>query len=226
MKLRPPHIPKGKRALSIYSVKIDKSYLKMLSVKRISIRISVLLLFAVVLLSCDRHRNMRGYDFIPDMVYSQAYETYSKNPNFHDSMTMRVPDRLTVPRGFTPFRYAIDSLSRVSAGKELVNPFMPDNDILARGKLLFTTFCIGCHGDLGKGDGHLFTSGLYPLKPREISGVATAKLKDGEIYHTITLGFASMGAHGPQIKPDDRWKLILYVRELQNIVLKNSVNRK
>ena len=95
---------------------------------------------------------------------------------------------------------------------------MPTDEILARGKLIFTTFCIGCHGALGKGDGQLFTSGLYPLKPREISAAPTAKLKDGEIYHTITLGFGSMGAHGAQIKPEDRWKLVLYVRELQKVM--------
>ena len=158
---------------------------------------------------------MRGYDFIPDMVYSQAYDTYSKNPNFPDSMTMRVPVNGTIPRGFTPFRYTIDSVSRAKAGNELVNPFLPTDDVLIRGKLMFTTFCIGCHGPLGKGDGQLYTSGLYPLKPRELSGVVTSKLKDGQIFHTITLGFGSMGAHGAQIKSEDRWKLVLYVRELQ-----------
>jgi mono/diheme cytochrome c family protein len=184
-------------------------------VGRISIRIPALIFLAVVLWSCDRQRNMRGYDFIPDMIYSQAYETYSKNPNFHDSTTMRVPVNGTVPRGFTPFRYTIDSASRLKAGKELINPFLPTDDVLARGGIIFTTFCIGCHGALGKGDGQLYSSGLYPLKPREISGVATSKLKDGEIFHTITLGFGSMGAHGTQIRPDDRWKLVLYVRELQ-----------
>ena len=184
-------------------------------VRRILIRISVLLLTGVILSSCDRQKNMRGYDFIPDMVYSQAYDTYSKNPNFKDSMTMRVPVNGTVPRGFIPFRYTIDSLSRARAGKELFSPFLPTDVVLVRGKLIFTTFCIGCHGALGKGDGQLYSSGLYPLKPREISGVVTSKLKDGEIYHTITLGFGSMGAHGAQIRPDDRWKLVLYVRELQ-----------
>jgi hypothetical protein len=42
------------------------------------------------------------------------------------------------------------------------------------------------------------------------------KLKDGEIYHTITLGFGSMGAHGAQIRPEDRWMLVLYIRGLQD----------
>ena len=184
-------------------------------VRRISLKTSVLILIGIILSSCDRQKSMRGYDFIPDMVYSQAYETYSKNPNFNDSVTMRVPVNGTVPIGFTPFRYTIDSLSRVKAGNELVNLFLPTDDVLARGKLIFTTFCSGCHGALGKGDGQLYSSGLYPLKPRDISAIPTAKLKDGQIYHTITLGFGSMMPHGAQIRPDDRWNLVLYVRVLQ-----------
>ena len=183
--------------------------------RRISVKILILLFTGMILWSCDRQKSMRGYDFIPDMVYSRAYDTYSKNPNFKDSMTMRVPVSGTVPRGFTPFRYTIDSASRKRAGLELVNPFLPTEEVLGRGKLIFTTFCIGCHGASGKGDGQLYISGLYPLKPREISGVPTSKLLDGEIFHTITLGFGSMMAHGAQVRTEDRWKLVLYVRELQ-----------
>jgi len=192
-----------------------KPNLKMYISKQISIKISILLFTGIIIMSCDRNRNMRGYDFIPDMVYSRAYDTYSENPNFKDSMTMRVPVNGTVPIGFAPFRYTIDTISRAKAGIDLVNPFQPTDEVIASGKLIYTTFCIGCHGALGKGDGQLFSSGLYPLKPREISAEPTVKRKDGEIYHTITLGFGSMGAHGAQIKPSDRWKLVLYVRELQ-----------
>jgi mono/diheme cytochrome c family protein len=191
------------------------AYQLMYKARQIFISFLVLTCAGIILTSCDRHKNMRGYDFIPDMVYSQAYETYSVNPNFKDSVTMRVPVNGTIPIGFVPFHYAIDSLSRVKAGNELINPFLPTDDVLARGKLIFTTFCIGCHGVLGKGDGQLYSSGLYPLKPRDISAAPTAKLKDGQIYHTITLGFGSMMPHGPQIRPEDRWKLILYVRVLQ-----------
>ena len=183
--------------------------------RQISICISSLFLSVLILWSCDRQRNMRGYDFIPDMVYSRAYETYSKNPNFNDSSTMRVPVPGTVPRGIIPFRYTNDTASRIKAGKELVNPFLPTEDVVARGKLIFTTFCIHCHGAGGAGDGYLFTSGLYPLQPKSLSGEAAGKLKDGEIFHTITLGIRSMGAHGSQIKPEDRWKLIQYIRKLQ-----------
>ena len=176
-------------------------------------------LFLVFLLmnlySCNRDRNNPGWDYFPDMFYSTAYETYSKNPNLENGMTMRVPVSGTVPRDFTPFEYTNDPESRIKAGKELANPFLMTPETLSGGKVIYTTFCIGCHGIEGKGDGHLYTSGLYPIKPLSLSGDTASKLKDGEIYHTITLGIRSMGAHGSQIIPDDRWKLVLYVRKLQ-----------
>jgi hypothetical protein len=53
------------------------------------------------------------------------------------------------------------------------------------------------------------------LKPLSLAGDNSLKLRDGEIYHTITLGIRSMGAHGSQIRPDDRWMLIMYIRKLQ-----------
>lgn len=174
-----------------------------------------LIILAVSIYSCNRERNNPGWDYFPDMFYSTAYETYVKNPNFKDGMTMRVPVAGTIPRDFTPFEYTNDPESRIKAGKELLNPFLASPDALLRGKEIYTTFCFGCHGIAGKGDGLLFTSGLYPLKPLTLVGDTAMKLKDGEIFHTITLGIRSMGAHGTLIKPDDRWKLIMYIRALQ-----------
>ena len=177
---------------------------------------TVILVFLLVnLAACNRDRNNPGWDYFPDMFYSTAYETNTKNPNFENGMTMRVPVAGTIPREFIPFEYTNDPESRKMAGEELVNPFLKSPETLSRGKLIYTTFCIGCHGIEGNGDGRLFTSGLYPLKPLTLSGESAVKLKDGEIYHTITLGIRSMGAHGSQIRPDDRWKLILYIRTLQ-----------
>ena len=177
---------------------------------------TIFLVFLLMnLYSCNRNRNNPGWDYFPDMFYSTAYETNSKNPNFENGMTMRVPVPGTVPRDFTPFEYTNDPESRIKAGKELANPFLMTPEALSRGKVIYTTFCIGCHGIEGKGDGHLYTSGLYPIKPLSLSGDTASKLKDGEIYHTITLGIRSMGAHGSQIRPDDRWKLVLYIRKLQ-----------
>lgn len=172
-------------------------------------------ILSAALMSCDRGRNNPGWDFFPDMFYSTAYETYSENNVFSDSMTMRVPVAGTIPRDFIPFEYTNEADSRKKAGDELINPFNPVKENLDRGKVAYTTFCVGCHGEKGYGDGRLFTMKLYPMKPRPVAGKLASPLRDGEIYHTITLGFGSMGAHGSQVRPDDRWKIVLYIRQLQ-----------
>ena len=174
-----------------------------------------LFLFAFILYGCDRNRNNPGWDYFPDMFYSTAYETFTNNPNFKDGTTMRVPVTGTVPRDFTPFNYTIDPESRIRAGIELVNSFSQTVETLTRGKKVYTAFCLGCHGIAGRGDGPLFSRGLYPLVPRNLTDNEANKLKDGEIFHSITLGFGSMGAHGSQIRTEDRWKLVLYIRKLQ-----------
>jgi len=190
---------------------MKKIYMPVTNIKGI-----IIVIFSVILAGCNRDRNNPGWDYFPDMFYSTAYETFSKNPNFDNGMTMRLPVPGTVPRGFIPFDYTIDAASRIKAGNDLVNPFMPDNDMIVKGKEVYTAFCVGCHGIGGEGDGNLYTSGLYPVKPRSLMSETAFKLRDGEIYHSITLGFGSMGAHGSQINPDDRWKLVLYIRKLQN----------
>jgi hypothetical protein len=174
-----------------------------------------LVLFSVILISCDRNRNNPGWDYFPDMFYSTAYESFTNNPNFKDGMTMRIPSEGTVPRDFIPFEYTLDPESRIKAGYELVNPVLPTPEALLAGEKIYSTFCIGCHGKSGEGDGQLYTSKLYPLKPRSLSSGNSINLKDGEIFHSITLGFGSMGAHGSQIRAVDRWNLVLYIRSLQ-----------
>jgi mono/diheme cytochrome c family protein len=173
------------------------------------------LLFGFILNGCDRNRNTTGWDYFPDMFYSTAYETFTGNPNFKDSMTMRVPVPGTVPRGYSPFNYTIDPESRKRAGVELVNPVSPSSGSLARGKKVYSIFCHGCHGVSGDGNGPLYESGLYPMPPRNLTDIEAINLKDGEIFHSVTLGFGSMGAHGSQIMAEDRWKLVLYIRSLQ-----------
>ena len=175
-----------------------------------NIFILCLLLF---LSACDKNKNNPGYVYFPDMMYSRAYETYSENPNFSDDRTMRVPAEGTIPRGYEPFPYEKTEEDRTRAGKELVNPIPYTEENLARGKEVFQNYCMQCHGKLGNGKGFLYTSGRYPFPPATlISGIVT-KRPVGELYHTVTLGYGVMGAHGPLLRPEDRWKVVMYVQE-------------
>ena len=175
----------------------------------------LLAMLTALTLSCNRTRWMPGWDYFPDMFYSAAYETYTRNPNFKNDMTMRVPPDSTAPRGFTPFKFTVDLASRAEAGIELKNPFLPTDTVIGRGREMFTIFCSVCHGPKGDGNGHIYTLGLYPIKPSDLTSAQIVQLKDGVIYHTITLGYGVMGSYGSQVPPADRWKILLYVRQLQ-----------
>jgi mono/diheme cytochrome c family protein len=168
----------------------------------------------LVLASCKRDNNSTGHAYFPDMTYSHAYETYSPNPNFTDGITMQPPVPGTVPREMIPYQFTRTFDDQQRAGRELVNPFQPTADILSRGKEQYTIFCMDCHGESGKGDGHLFTARLFTAQPTSLVSDFVQNKPDGEIFHVITLGSIStlMGAHGSQIKPEDRWKIVTYVK--------------
>ena len=170
------------------------------------------------MMSCNHDRNQPGYAYMPDMYYSEAYEAYTANPLFRDSLTMQAPVKGTIARGHAPaYLYKAKSADdQKRAGLELVNPIPVSAEALAQGKEQYTIFCINCHGPLGDGKGFLYTSKRFPAQPTSLIGDLVKNKPDGELFHVITLGSLSglMGAHGSQIAPDSRWKIIDYVREL------------
>jgi mono/diheme cytochrome c family protein len=177
-----------------------------------------LLLSLSGLFACDRTHNDPGYDYFPDMAYSKAYETYSENPVFADGKTLREPVGGTVSRGIIPYPYQKNDTDRLLAGRELVNPLAASNENLKRGEVAYNRFCINCHGSLADGNGNLFTSGLYNFKPASLVNDKVKNIPDGEIYHVITVGQGVMMAYGGIVRPEDRWKIVMYVRELQKQV--------
>ncbi|HET6555758.1 MAG TPA: c-type cytochrome [Prolixibacteraceae bacterium] len=172
---------------------------------------SALILF---LGSCDRDRNTTGWEYFDDMAHSPAYETYTPNPNFPDGKTMRNPVEGTIPIGYEPYMYQKTDEDRVKAGQELRNPLEANEQNIARGKEVYTVFCSSCHGETGNGQGHLFTSKKYNYQPASLLSDKVRTNPDGEIFHVITVGFGVMAPHGYMIRPDDRWKATMYIRNV------------
>ena len=184
---------------------------------------ALIVLFLVVLTSCNKDKNNPGYDYMGsyDMYYTKYYKAYSPNPVFKDSITNQLPVDGTVSRGHMPFPYATKSIgdravNQSLAGIQLSNPVEPNDESIAKGKKLFNIFCKVCHGETGAGDGHLYTSGLFPAKPTSLIESYVQNKPDGEIYYVITAGSISglMGPHGTQVTPDERWMIINYLRSL------------
>ncbi len=178
---------------------------------RNSIIVTAIALLAIA--SCDRTRSSTGWDYMPDMYYSNAYESYTANPNFEDNLTMRTPVKGTVPREMVPFAWEKTDEDRIAAGEALINPWDASPENLERGREAYGIFCLNCHGASGDGEGHLYTSGRYLYPPANLLEDYVKELADGEIYHSITVGYGIMGAHGGMIRPEDRWKIILHIRE-------------
>jgi len=178
---------------------------------------AVFILFTLIpLFACDRTHNDPGYDYFPDMYYSKGYETYSENQVFADGKTLREPVEGTVSLEMIPYPYQKNDTDRLVAGRELVNPLVNNSENLKRGEVVYNRFCINCHGTMADGNGNLFTSGLYPLKPASLIIDKAKNIPDGEIYHVISVGQGVMMAYGDIVRLEDRWKVVMYVRDLQN----------
>lgn len=163
--------------------------------------------------SCDRTRNDKGYEYFPDMAHSLAYETYSVDSAMPDHMEMRLPAEHTISREMMPYPYSSTIEGRAQAAAELVNPLQTTPENIARGKAMFSIYCIGCHGEKGNGEGHLYTSGRFAVKPASLLSEKMMAAPEGDIYHVISVGFNVMGAHSSQIRPDDRWKIAMFVKQ-------------
>ncbi|MBE37320.1 MAG: cytochrome C [Flavobacteriales bacterium] len=162
-----------------------------------------------------------GYEYMPDMYRSPSYETYSENSLFKNNSTAREPVQGTIPRGFVPFDYDNTLEDYLKAGVELINPLEVNSKNIEEGEVLYGMFCAHCHGKTGDGKGSI-QHPLYGAVPSysddllvRRSGTSMKDLSDGHMYHAITYGFNAMGGHASQINSEERWKIIMYVNELQ-----------
>ena len=190
----------------------------------------------ILVLSCVKHPDSPGYEYMPDMYRSQAIEAYVdyglvgdvEHKDLKNSISARIPAEGTIPYTANkdmaainmPFNYGEGEEERIRAGIEVQIPSMYIKDSIVadfnvnEGKKIYEVMCTHCHGAKGAGDGKVVkASGDLIVPPTYVS------LKDrtlGSIFHTITHGKNAMGPHGSQLNKDERWKVALYIRTLQN----------
>jgi len=169
---------------------------------------------------CAEDKTKPASEFMPDMYRSPSYETYSSNPVFRDSITAQKPVAGTIPRGYTFFHYPATTEGYEAAGRDLVNPLEKSEANLEEGKRLYGIYCMHCHGEQGNADGSLIATGKFPPPPSYATGKSSRggdvkDLSDGKIFHTITYGINLMGSHASQVNPEERWKIVQYIHQLQ-----------
>ena len=185
----------------------------------------IILSFYFAITSCDN--NGRGYEYMPNMYRSPSLETYGMNAVFTDSLNARKPVVGTIARGhLSSFNYDGSLEGYLLSGKEAKNPLDYSDDIVEEGKQLYSMFCKHCHGEYGEGGGSI-THPVYSAVPHYNDNkvlrrceLPMSELKPGHIFHAITYGLNAMGPHASQLSEQERWKIVLYVQELQKRPLK------
>ncbi|MFI5451053.1 c-type cytochrome [Pedobacter sp. UC225_61] len=183
-----------------------------------------IVLASVAMLSACRDKRSTGLEYARNMYDPIAYNQDQPNKNFANGATAQTPPANTDPIGFVRYEYA-NTKEGYEASAALVNPLPLTEKNLVEGKHFFTVFCAPCHGDKGDGQGHIVKldkgiSGVPAYHGADAVSSRGGLMKDmpaGKIYHTIMYGLNAMGSHASQLTPTERWKVVMYVQQLQKI---------
>jgi mono/diheme cytochrome c family protein len=165
----------------------------------------------------------RNLEFLPDMLESIPRDAQSPVPALADGIALDLrPPAGSIARGYLPLPYASTPEEALAAGRELQNPIPGDDaDAVARGQFVYANFCATCHGPQGKGDGPVTKLGVPP--PPSLHLDHAREMPDGQMFHLISLGQGNMASYASQVERADRWKVIRYIRTLQESGLEEAV---
>jgi mono/diheme cytochrome c family protein len=123
------------------------------------------------------------------------------NPSVVETYVAKTARRLSVP----------------ASERNAKNPFAPTPKVLSEARAHFADHCATCHGNDGSGKTQIGQN-LYPKAP-DMRLPATQSLTDGEIYYVIHNGIrlTGMPAWGTEVKDEDSWKLVLFIRRLPQL---------
>jgi mono/diheme cytochrome c family protein len=148
-----------------------------------------------------------------DMHVQPRQNPLSRSDFFTDQRSERPPVEGTVARGqLREDAYLYTGKIGNSLGDYM--PFPVTKEVLERGRERYNIYCAPCHSRVGDGNGFIPARG-FPRKPPSyhIERLRTAPL--GHFYDVITSGFGIMPDYASQIPPQDRWKIVAYIRALQ-----------
>ena len=140
------------------------------------------------------------------------YKPLGESTFFSDARSARPLVSGTVARG----QLREDALlytGKVDGADATVFPLTVDDTVMARGRERFDIYCSPCHGRTGIGDGMIVRRGY-----RRPTTFHQDRLRDapvGHFFDVITNGFGAMPDYAAQIKAEDRWAIVAYIRALQ-----------
>lgn len=184
---------------------------------RLSISHIASLVFLSLLLMACRGQKTEKPPISPqqNMQFQERFNAQQENPFFANNMSMRPPVEGTVAQG------KLRQDSALFEGRDENGEFITENPLevtrsfLYRGQERYDIYCTPCHGAVGDGRGIIMTGqyGYVPAPTFHREG--SYEMTDGQFYSAIAEGIRSMPAYNTQIKVEDRWAIVAYIRALQ-----------
>lgn len=147
-----------------------------------------------------------------DMQDQPKYKPLAESDFFADHRSARPQIEGTVARGHLRLDQARYTGKIANNDIDYFPIAITKEDIL-RGQQRFNIYCTPCHSRLGDGQGMVVRRGY-----RQPPSYFTPKLIDapaGHFFDVITNGFGGMPNYASRVAPDDRWRIIAYIRALQ-----------
>ena len=147
-----------------------------------------------------------------DMHNQPRYKPLAASSFFADHRSERPEIEGTVARG----HLRIDSARYTGKfnGEDIDQfPIPITRADIERGRERFNIYCTPCHGRLGDGNGMVVLRGY-----RQAASYYSDKLMKapvGHFFDVMTNGFGAMPSYASRVQPDDRWRIVAYIRALQ-----------
>lgn len=150
-----------------------------------------------------------------NMDFQNRFNAQETNSFFENNMAMRAPVEGTIARGKLKQNDAY--YEGLDENGNLVEeiPVEVTKEFIYRGKERYDIYCSVCHGGVGDGRGVIMTGqyGYVPAPSFHTDNIR--QMPDGHFYSAITNGIRNMPSYATQIKVEDRWAIVSYIRALQ-----------
>ena len=161
----------------------------------------------LLLAACDPDYVVHHVGWFATMRHQRSVKPYSQ------------PARPPVP-GTVPVTGAEPDSIPVAVADRLTNTRTRTAESLNRGKWVYETYCLVCHGEAGKGNGPISATAGGPFPGiRDLTDAVARGRTDGYLFGVVTyaqaMGRGLMPRYGDKIHGAYRWDVVNYVRQLQ-----------
>lgn len=175
--------------------------------------LAAVIIAALILSGCTGVQRTPPIQVWPDMKHQIKFKPQLSTDLFADGRESRPIPEGTIARGHmreeTPMNTGMDG--KLYVGK---NPLPVTEAVLSEGQTRFNIYCAPCHDRTGLGRGMVAQRALN-WQPANLTEDRIVQAADGDLFNVITYGRRTMPPYFAQVRVEERWAIIHYLRVLQ-----------